>query len=260
MPKKKEIPEQFSEAVSKYLAFEYSTTDMAESMGVAKATVLKWMVESGISRHSPSVMISKKAKGRPGARLGHKWTDEQKASAAIRTKGRMPTTLGFKFSPESRKKMSDSAKQRFLRDGRPKNVRSSVREVVPDAEQALRVKTRNKCKSMLRRILTMARTKKDERRAELRLGYTKQDLRNHLESQFMEGMSWDARHSFHIDHIRPYIKFFQEGVFDPAVINALSNLQVLTPEENRAKGVNLEGPRNRRNALIVDSTGTRVWS
>lgn len=80
----------------------------------------------------------------------------------------------------------------------------------------------------------MVRVRKD-RRTEALIGYTKEELRAHIEAQFRPGMSWTRRHSFHIDHRKPVAAFLREGITDPAVINALSNLQVLTPAENRAK-------------------------
>lgn len=67
------------------------------------------------------------------------------------------------------------------------------------------------------------------------LGYTSRELRAHIESQFQPGMSWSARGSFHIDHRTPVAEFFRRGVYDPVVINALSNLQPLTPAQNRKK-------------------------
>lgn len=84
---------------------------------------------------------------------------------------------------------------------------------------------------MLRRVLVMTRVRKD-RRTEAMLGYSKEALRK---AQFRPGMSWGARESFHIDHKTPVAYFLRRGVTDPAIINALDNLQVLTPEENRRK-------------------------
>ena len=68
------------------------------------------------------------------------------------------------------------------------------------------------------------------------LGYTAKDLRQHLESQFVDGMSWDNRSEWHIDHIKPIKAFLDEGITDPAIINALDNLQPLWAHENLSKG------------------------
>ena len=73
-------------------------------------------------------------------------------------------------------------------------------------------------------------------RAELEIGYTQQAFIEHIESQFKDGMSWDNRSEWHIDHKRPLSLFLKEGVTDPKIINALSNLQPLWWYENLSKG------------------------
>ena len=66
------------------------------------------------------------------------------------------------------------------------------------------------------------------------LGYTREQLRAHLESQFRPGMSWESG-GFHVDHIKPSPRSFVKVLTDPAVIHALDNLQILTPHENLTK-------------------------
>ncbi|AVH85447.1 hypothetical protein Rostov1_00057 [Vibrio phage Rostov-1] len=48
-------------------------------------------------------------------------------------------------------------------------------------------------------------------------------------------MSWDNWGEWHIDHIKPVAQFKREGITDPKIINALSNLQPLWAEENLKK-------------------------
>lgn len=68
------------------------------------------------------------------------------------------------------------------------------------------------------------------------LGYTQEEFIAHIESKFKDGMSWERRSEFHIDHIRPVSSFIKQGITDPAIINALSNLQPLWKKENLEKG------------------------
>ena len=68
------------------------------------------------------------------------------------------------------------------------------------------------------------------------LGYSAKKLQRHLESKFLPGMSWENRNEWHIDHIKPMSTFIAEGVTDPAIINALDNLQPLWAKDNQAKG------------------------
>ena len=67
------------------------------------------------------------------------------------------------------------------------------------------------------------------------LGYTRDELITHMESLFTEGMTWDNHGAWHIDHIKPVIAFVKEGIDDPKIINALSNLQPLWAEDNMSK-------------------------
>lgn len=90
-------------------------------------------------------------------------------------------------------------------------------------------------RKMLHRILGVAGQKKTKRTQEA-LGYTYDELREHLERQFTKGMTWDNYGKWHIDHIRPVKAFVDEGVTDPAIINALPNLRPVWADENMSKG------------------------
>lgn len=70
------------------------------------------------------------------------------------------------------------------------------------------------------------------------LGYTPEQLKQRIECQFKRGMSWDnyGRDTWHIDHKKPVLAFFNQGVTDPRTINALANLQPLWAHENVSKG------------------------
>ena len=87
----------------------------------------------------------------------------------------------------------------------------------------------------LRRVLQESDRNKLATSASI-LGYSPADLKNHLESKFLPGMSWEARSLWHIDHIKPISAFIAEGITDPKIINALTNLQPLWAKDNLAKG------------------------
>lgn len=71
------------------------------------------------------------------------------------------------------------------------------------------------------------------------LGYKKEDLVRHLERQFIDGMTWENRNEWHIDHIVPISHFLENNETDPMVINALDNLQPLWAEDNLKKGAKI---------------------
>lgn len=72
------------------------------------------------------------------------------------------------------------------------------------------------------------------------VGYTLNQLKEHLEKQFKDGMNWNnyGRHGWHIDHIRPKSSFdytsFEDENFKQCW--SLDNLQPLWEEDNLRKG------------------------
>ena len=70
------------------------------------------------------------------------------------------------------------------------------------------------------------------------LGYTIEELMQHLEKQFTEGMKWDNYGQWHVDHIRPMSSFKFESPDDPEFKEcwALNNLQPLWWPDNLSKG------------------------
>jgi hypothetical protein len=79
-----------------------------------------------------------------------------------------------------------------------------------------------------------------------RMGYTKRSktkeilgidfngFKNHIESKFSDGMNWDNRHLWHIDHIIPISSAKSEE--EVIKLNHYTNLQPLWAEDNYRKG------------------------
>jgi len=65
------------------------------------------------------------------------------------------------------------------------------------------------------------------------LGYTPQDLADHLERQFVRGMGWHNRDKWHLDHIVPIST--AETIKDVIALNQLSNLRPLWAQDNLSK-------------------------
>ena len=96
-----------------------------------------------------------------------------------------------------------------------------------------------RCNKMVRNILDRtlkASMKNKEGRTHELLGYTAQEFRQHIERQFQKGMNWDNHGEWHIDHIHPISRFIEEGITDPKIINALSNLTPIWKTNNLSKG------------------------
>ena len=69
------------------------------------------------------------------------------------------------------------------------------------------------------------------------LGYSADELRDHLERQFTRGMSWDNYGDWHVDHIVPVVSFNFESADDPEfrLCWALTNLRPLWAADNLSK-------------------------
>jgi hypothetical protein len=70
------------------------------------------------------------------------------------------------------------------------------------------------------------------------VGFTLADLMSHLEAQFLPGMSWENRRSWHIDHRRPLCsyEFKTPDCLQFREAWAITNLQPLWARDNLAKG------------------------
>ena len=236
MPNPVPMPSAFLEAAADYPSSARSMNDLKKTFGVSLITIKKWLASLGVAEKPKNLVISAKKLGMPSPRKGAKHSAKTLELMRKNASAWMPTTKGFTFTEDSKVKMRKTAQHRMATtDSGQRMYAGRLKNKLSETERLAREKTRNACKRMLQRILTMARIKKDGRRSEILLGYTKQDLRLHIEAQFKSDMGWDKRDSFHIDHIKPIAQFFKEGIYDPIVINALGNLQVLTPADNRKK-------------------------
>jgi len=77
---------------------------------------------------------------------------------------------------------------------------------------------------------------------ELLLGYSLQELRDHLETKFTNGMSWDNYGKWHVDHIVPQNSFIFSSPSDDKfrACWALTNLQPLWGTDNCSKRARLD--------------------
>lgn len=87
-------------------------------------------------------------------------------------------------------------------------------------------------RSTLQSCLKRMGKSKENKTIEL-LGYSALDLKEYIESLFIEAMSWENHGEWELDHIKPISKFNDDTPMD--VVNALSNLQPLWKYDNRIK-------------------------
>jgi hypothetical protein len=133
----------------------------------------------------------------------------------------------FKYNSdkERAKARSDTRRRSYLKHKEKRLAEKKERRLKNPMDDFIR-------KSLYRLSVSKVKCTRYERM----LGYTIPEFRANLERQFTEGMSWDNRSEWHIDHIKPIKAFLDEGITDPAIINALDNLQPLWAHENLSKG------------------------
>lgn len=76
---------------------------------------------------------------------------------------------------------------------------------------------------------------KRDKPLEVLLGCTVEFLMGYLEAQFKEGMTWDNRSKWDVDHIRPCAKFDLTLTEERTKCFHYSNLQPLWKEDNVRK-------------------------
>ena len=153
----------------------------------------------------------------------------QTPEAKAKRSATLKKTLG---TPEARRAKAEAATGRQVSDHTKEKISRALTKLTP-AQRLANKRVTRVFSNQLQRIMRKMNLRKSAT-AEQILGYTRAQLRQHLESQFRPGMSWESG-GFHVDHIKPVAAFIREGVTDPAVIHALDNLQILTPHENLTK-------------------------
>ncbi len=95
------------------------------------------------------------------------------------------------------------------------------------------------CRNIIDRTIRASKLNKDSKTFDL-LGYTAEDFKSHIERQFVKGMSWENHGDWHVDHIYPISKLIDDGITDPIIINALTNLKPIWKSENLSKGSTIQ--------------------
>ena len=189
----------------------YRTEVTCKDCGV-KFTKENWTIKNWKGRCHPCsrIIVGKST-------LGLKRNEQHKLRTGLASKGRVHTE-------ETKRIISER------HSGEKNNNWISDRQEVDKRRQA-----RKELYSLIGSTLRRSGIIKCKKSIEL-VGYTSTDLYNHITSKFKEGMSWENRTLWHIDHKKAVSAFFKEGVYDLKVINALDNLQPLWAKENLLKG------------------------
>lgn len=104
-------------------------------------------------------------------------------------------------------------------------------------------------RNIIRKALNEIGYTKKSRTEEI-LGCSFIEFKNHIESLFIENMSWENRNEWHIDHIIPLA--FAENEKELLLINHYTNLQPLWAFDNQLKSDNIEIVNNTYDNIVKD--------
>lgn len=90
-------------------------------------------------------------------------------------------------------------------------------------------------RSILTNALKRFSSKKIDKTINL-LGYSALELKTHIESLFLEGMTWENYGEWHIDHIKMVSTFDKETTMN--IVNSLDNLRPLWAKDNCSRKLN----------------------
>lgn len=156
-------------------------------------------------------------------------------------KGRVRTVCDLCHADKRKKRNREHAKEYRIRPGQSEKRRQyqKVYQKRKRREPQYRLNV-----NMSRSIRRALNGNKNKHRWEKLVGYTVLDLKNHLEKQFQEGMSWDNYGKWHIDHKIPVTAFnysrFEHRDFERCW--ELKNLQPMWSNENQSKKNKLSMP------------------
>ena len=71
------------------------------------------------------------------------------------------------------------------------------------------------------------------------IGCTIEELKAHIEAQFVQGMNWDNYGAWHMDHIIPCVKFDLSKIDEQKKCFNYTNLQPLWAVDNLRKGIKI---------------------
>jgi hypothetical protein len=164
--------------------------------------------------------------------------------------GRKVAMKKYESKPETKerkkqnhKKWYDENKDKwnlYIKEYREKNI-DRIREAKRTYEKTRKAndpiyKLINNFRTAIYQVLKENNVKKNGHYFEI-LRYTPDELINHLESKFTEGMTWDNYGEWHVDHILPISYFQIQEIGDEQFIKCweLNNLQPMWGEENIKK-------------------------
>ena len=196
---------------------------ISEKIGLNKQQVLRILKENGVKL------------GSPGRRfIGGREVAMKKYFSKPETKERLRKNYNI-----WNEKNKEHRKQ-YLKEYREKNI-DKIRQNKRDYERNRKArdplyKLISNFRTAIYQVLKESNVEKNGHYFDI-LGYTPEELINHLEKQFTEGMTWENYGEFHVDHKLPISSFNIKEIGDEEFMRCwcLDNLQPMWGEENIRK-------------------------
>ena len=220
---KKYIPseEEIKTILKMYNKDLLGSQTISEKIGLNKQQVLRILKENGV-KLGPSGR--RNIGGKKVA--DKKWRDNNAEYLSKKSK------TWYDQNKEHRKE--------YIKEYREKNI-DKIRKTKRDYQQHLRdtnptYKLISYFRTAIYQVLKESNVEKNKHYFDV-LKYTPEQLINHLEVQFTEGMTWDNYGEWHVDHIRPISSFNISEMGDSNFMECwcLDNLQPMWGEENIRK-------------------------
>jgi hypothetical protein len=142
-------------------------------------------------------------------------------------------------SSETYQKMTQAQRRQRWQNSRARNPdthRDYMRNYMAKrAEGDIDFKLRGVLRARVRAAVTRGGGEKSRKTMQL-VGCSVPKLRQHLEAQFTDGMTWDNHGEWHIDHIKPCASFDLTDAEQQRECFNYTNLQPLWAKDNLSKG------------------------
>jgi len=188
-------------------------------LGVSGTTIQRWLKpEYKIKQYAKAkarqqTLVGKKSHQQANRRWRQKRSEEQKEIDTVRTQQ-------WKQSERGRRRKREYDRERY-----------SLNRDKPEFRLPFNLRSR---------LYQAVRNQQKSGSAVRDLGCSIEELKQHLESQFQEGMTWENYGQWHIDHIKPLASFDLSNREQFLQACHYTNLQPLWAEDNLRKGCNAE--------------------
>lgn len=118
------------------------------------------------------------------------------------------------------------------------HYKNQSKEIVSNKRKKARELYRNVISEKIRRFVSNAFSRMSVNKpvkTEEVLGCSYDEAKQHIESLFTEGMSWENHGEWHIDHIKPIASIDTNNLEEVLLVNRIENLQPLWAKDNLSK-------------------------